>query len=204
MEGYLTACTFDFFSEDINSKVFFALFFLFVYCLPLILIFSSYIGIYGAVKRNSKQFKKFEEKTVSTVSDATGGSGGGGGGEDPKSKSKKERARQKQEVKIAKVAFGLVGLWMAAFTPYAIVCLGTCFYDHELFSPKIVMIPSIIIKLSATINPWVYGMSHPAFKKAFKEYVFNVKSSAAAAPKPDGSRKSVQAAAVENISLDTA
>lgn len=203
MEGYLTACTFDFFSEDINSKVFFALFFLFVYCLPLILIFSSYIGIYGAVKRNSKQFKKFEEKTVSTVSDATGGSGGSG--EDAKSKSKKERARQKQEVKIAKVAFGLVGLWMAAFTPYAIVCLGTCFYDHELFSPKIVMIPSIIIKMSATINPWVYGMSHPAFKKAFKEYVFNVKSSAAAI-KPDGSRKSLggAAAAVENISLDTA
>lgn len=200
MEGYLTACTFDFFSEDIRSKVFFALFFLFVYCLPLILIFSSYIGIYGAVKRNSKQFKKFEEKTVSTVSDATGAAPG----EDAKSKSKKDRARQKQEVKIAKVAFGLVGLWMAAFTPYAIVCLGTCFYDHELFSPKIVMIPSIIIKMSATINPWVYGMSHPAFKKAFREYVFNVKASAAAPKADGGSRKSVQGAAVENISLDTA
>lgn len=199
MEGYLTACTFDFFSEDINSKIFFAMFFLFVYCLPLTLIFSSYIGIYRAVQRNSKQFKKFEEKSVSTVSEATGGEK-----EDSKAKSKKEKARQKQEVKIAKVAFGLVGLWMAAFTPYAIVCLGTCFYDHELFSPKIVMIPSIIIKLSATINPWVYGMSHPAFKKAFKEYVFNVKASSAPVPKADGSRKSIQNVAAENISMDTA
>lgn len=202
MEGYLTACTFDFFSEDINSKIFFACFFFFVYCLPLVLIFSSYIGIYGAVKRNSKQFKKFEEKTVSTVSDATDGSQ-----EESKVRSKKERARQKQEVKIAKVAFGLVGLWMAAFTPYAIVCLGTCFYDHELFSPKIVMIPSIIIKLSATINPWVYGMSHPAFKKAFKEYVFNVKPSTGSKKVADGggSRKSLAAGpVVEKISLDTA
>ena len=109
-------------------------------------------------------------------------------------------------MKIAKVAFGLVGLWMAAFTPYAIVCLGrTCFYDHELFSPKVVMIPSILIKLSAVINPWVYGMSHPAFKKAFKEYVFSVKASGQGVPlKQDGSRKSIAGpVAVENISMDS-
>lgn len=45
-EGYLTTCSFDYLTEDIDTKVFVASIFLWAYCIPIILICLYYCKLF--------------------------------------------------------------------------------------------------------------------------------------------------------------
>lgn len=69
------------------------------------------------------------------------------------------------EVVIAKMLCGLVVLWVVTWTPYAIVSLvGITGYGH-LLSPSNSMIPALLAKTAACVNPFVYALNHPKIKR---------------------------------------
>jgi len=71
---------------------------------------------------------------------------------------------QKIEVTIAKIVIGLVGLWLIAWTPYALVALiGISGHGH-LLTPLVTMIPALFAKSAACIDPFVYSLNHPKIK----------------------------------------
>ena len=71
---------------------------------------------------------------------------------------------QKIEVTIAKIVIGLVGLWLIAWTPYALVALIGISGNGHLLTPLVTMIPALFAKSAACIDPFVYSLNHPKIK----------------------------------------
>lgn len=57
-EGFLTTCSFDFLTEDEDTKVFVAAIFIWSYCIPLFLIILFYSRLLGSVKKHEKMLKE--------------------------------------------------------------------------------------------------------------------------------------------------
>ena len=71
---------------------------------------------------------------------------------------------QQIEVTIAKIVIGLVGLWLIAWTPYALVALIGISGNGHLLTPLVTMIPALFAKSAACIDPFVYSLNHPKIK----------------------------------------
>lgn len=145
-EGYLTSCTIDYISNRTSSLNFVLAYFTAAWIVPVTIICSAYTGIVRSVGRNEANLRKFSESTNCA---------------DKSSQS----SSNKEEMKIAKVAIGLVFLWLISWTPYAIVALMGPMGYVEYIHPTYSMIPALTAKTAATIDPIVYSLSHPRFKQ---------------------------------------
>lgn len=143
-EGYLTSCTVDYLEEGNRNYV--IVYWVFAWCIPVAVIVSSYWGIVKAVGHSERTLRRMEDST-SAVKDAKKG--------------------QREEIAIAKTAATLIGLWLVSWTPYAVVALIGAFGRPDLIHPSWSMIPALTAKTAATIDPFVYSLSHPKFKKEF-------------------------------------
>lgn len=76
----------------------------------------------------------------------------------------KEDEKRKQELKLALVVFLVIGLWFAAWTPYAIVSLLGIYGRKDLIQPFYSMIPALFCKTASCADPFVYAFTHPRFK----------------------------------------
>lgn len=165
-EGFLTSCTVDYLSNDTSIRVFVWCYFVAAWCIPVTIIICSYYGIYKAVGASEKSLRKIE--------DTTGGTSG-------KDKSK---TSQKEEIKIAKTAAVLISLWLVSWTPYAAIALtGATGHGHLLY-PGWSIIPALTAKIAATVDPFVYSLSHPKFKKEI-DLLFGTKNQGKSAPIDD-------------------
>ena len=70
------------------------------------------------------------------------------------------------EVKIAKVAITNVMLWVGIWSPYAIVCMISCFGDRTLVTPLVSQLPAFFAKIASCLNPVVFAVSHPKYREA--------------------------------------
>lgn len=59
-------------------------------------------------------------------------------------------------------------LWFVAWTPYAIVALLGISGNEDKITPFGSMIPAVFCKASACIDPYVYSICHPRFRKEFR------------------------------------
>ncbi|KAG5677936.1 hypothetical protein PVAND_007650 [Polypedilum vanderplanki] len=88
-----------------------------------------------------------------------------------KIQSSKEKNRT--EVRLAFIVISIVGLWCAAWTPYCIVALmGISGYIDNI-TPLASMIPAITAKFAACIDPYLYAMTHPRFRKELEKIFCN-------------------------------
>lgn len=58
------------------------------------------------------------------------------------------------EIRIAKACFTIYFLFVAAWTPYAIVALVGAFGDRSKITPVVSMVPAMAAKAVSCINPW--------------------------------------------------
>ncbi|XP_047485265.1 uncharacterized protein LOC125036587 isoform X2 [Penaeus chinensis] len=149
-EGYLTSCSFDYLSHATRTRVYIFSFFIAAWLLPLNIIFFSYVSIVVTVSKQERQsytcqgnvgsssFKNFKHQSV--------------------------KRKKSVELKLAKVASGIIALWVLAWTPYAVVALLGIFNQRRLITPFGSMVPAMICKAAACIDPYVYALSHPRFK----------------------------------------
>jgi len=77
--------------------------------------------------------------------------------------------RRKIDIKIAKTAFISVGLWILAWTPYAMLALsGVILGPTKYLSPMVSLVPSLICKVASCLNPVVYALKHPKFQRELR------------------------------------
>ncbi|XP_045495792.1 opsin-3-like [Colias croceus] len=146
-EGFLTTCSFDYFTDDEDTKVFVACIFVWSYCFPMALICIFYSKLFTAVRLHEKMLKE-QAKKMNVKSLA----------------SNKEDAGKSVEIRIAKVAFTIFFLFVCAWTPYAVVTMIGAFGDRSLLTPHVTMIPAVFAKSVSCIDPWVYAINHPRYR----------------------------------------
>ncbi|XP_026685348.1 opsin Rh4-like, partial [Diaphorina citri] len=79
-------------------------------------------------------------------------------------RSGQKEGQSSAEVRIAKTAITLCALFVASWTPYAVVALTGAFGDQSLLTPGLTMIPACTCKAVACLDPYVYAISHPRYR----------------------------------------
>ncbi|XP_037790766.1 opsin, ultraviolet-sensitive-like isoform X1 [Penaeus monodon] len=148
-EGFLTTCSFDYLTEDENTRTFVAAIFFFSYIVPGFFIVFFYSQIFSHVRAHEKamraQAKKMNVDNLRSV-------------------GSKEDQEKSAEIRIAKVCMGLFFMFLVAWTPYAVVALIGAFGNRSILTPLVSMIPALCCKSMACIDPWVYAINHPKYR----------------------------------------
>ncbi|KAG6441511.1 hypothetical protein O3G_MSEX001867 [Manduca sexta] len=156
-EGFLTSCSFDYLTEELASRYFIFIFFCAAWLLPFCTISFCYISIFRVVVCNRNITTQNQEQRLS-------------------SKHVKERTKRKAEIKLAFLVMAVIVLFFVSWTPYAIIALLGIFGKKDLIKPLTSMIPALFCKTAACINPFIYIITHPTFRKEFKKLLFRDKS----------------------------
>uniref|UniRef100_A0A182WJ29 G-protein coupled receptors family 1 profile domain-containing protein n=1 Tax=Anopheles minimus TaxID=112268 RepID=A0A182WJ29_9DIPT len=83
------------------------------------------------------------------------------------------KSKNKTEVKLAGVVVGIIGLWFAAWTPYAVVAMMGVFGYEKYLTPLNSMIPAVFAKIAASIDPYFYAMNHPRYRQMLERMFCN-------------------------------
>nr|ANN11834.1 ultraviolet wavelength sensitive opsin 1 [Chrysochroa saundersii tonkinensis]APY20579.1 ultraviolet sensitive opsin 1 [Chrysochroa saundersii tonkinensis] len=146
-EGFLTACSFDYLTDSFDNHLFVASIFTTSYVIPMLLIIYFYSQIVMHVIHHEKTLKEQAKKmNVDSL------------------RSNQTQMNQSAEIRIAKVALTITFLYVASWTPYAVVAMIGAFGDQSLLTPGITMIPSCFCKCVACLDPYVYALSHPRYR----------------------------------------
>ncbi|GLH11796.1 Opsin Rh3, partial [Gryllus bimaculatus] len=144
-EGYLTSCSFDYMSRSYVNRVYIFTFFSAAWVLPLCVITFCYSRIYYMVIRTSD---------VAGAVDSQ--------------RHCREEEKKRSELKLAGVVAGVVVLWFVSWTPYAVVALLGVTGRHDLITPLSSMVPALFCKTASCIDPFVYAVTHPRFRKELR------------------------------------
>nr|QWV42651.1 ultraviolet sensitive opsin 1 [Byturus ochraceus] len=147
-EGYLTSCTFDYLTNTFDNRLFVGSIFTFSYVMPMSMIIYFYSQIVSKVFSHEKALREQAKKmNVDSL------------------RSNQQQHNQSAELRIAKAAITICSLFVASWTPYAVLALIGAFGDQSLLTPGVTMIPACCCKLVACIDPYVYAISHPKYRQ---------------------------------------
>lgn len=79
-------------------------------------------------------------------------------------RSNQDTQKASVEVRIAKACITVCFLFVASWTPYAVLALIGAFGDQALLTPGVTMIPACTCKFVACLDPYVYAISHPRYR----------------------------------------
>ncbi|KAI8424366.1 hypothetical protein MSG28_002894 [Choristoneura fumiferana] len=156
-EGYLTSCSFDYLTDELPPRYFIFTFFCAAWVAPFITISFCYVNIFRVVVCNRSVSTKNQEQRLS-------------------SRHVKEQVKRKAEIKLAALVIVVIALFFVSWTPYAIVALLGIFGKKDLITPIVSMIPALFCKTAACINPFIYIITHPKFRKEFSKLLSKEKS----------------------------
>lgn len=121
-EGYLTQCTFDYLTNTFDNHLFVAVIFTTSYVIPMSMIIYYYSQIVSNVINHEKALKEQAKKmNVESL------------------RSNQNQASQSAEIRIAKAAITICFLFVASWTPYAVLALIGAFGDHRLLTPGVIL-----------------------------------------------------------------
>ncbi|XP_064106307.1 opsin, ultraviolet-sensitive-like [Macrobrachium nipponense] len=148
-EGFLTTCSFDYLTQNENTRTFVACIFFFAFILPGTFIVFFYSQIFSHVRSHENamraQAKKMNVENLRSV-------------------GSKEEQEKTAEIRIAKVCMGLFFLFLVSWVPYATVALIGAFGDRSKLTPLVSMLPALTCKTVACIDPWIYAINHPRYR----------------------------------------
>nr|ALB48853.1 UV opsin [Photinus indictus] len=146
-EGFLTSCSFDYLTDTFDNDMFVAVLFICSYVIPMGLIIYFYSQIVKEVMHHEKALREQAKKmNVESL------------------RSNQAVQSQSVEIRIAKVAIMVCFLFVASWTPYAVLALIGAFGDQSLLTPGVTMIPALTCKFVACLDPYVYALSHPRYR----------------------------------------
>lgn len=147
-EGLQTSCSWDYMSFTAAVRTYTLLLFSFVFFIPLALIAGCYFAIFQAVRQAGQEVEQLNCGEVN-----------------------KAYERLRSEWRMAKVALGVILLFIVSWSPYSAVALtATAGYAH-LLTPYMNSVPAVIAKASAIHNPIIYAITHPKYRAAIGRYV---------------------------------
>ncbi|KDR23313.1 opsin, ultraviolet-sensitive-like isoform X2 [Zootermopsis nevadensis] len=146
-EGYLTSCSFDYLTKTPENQFFVVTIFIFSYILPMSLIIYFYSQIVSHVVNHEKALREQAKKmNVESL------------------RSNQQQNQVSAEIRIAKAAISICFLFVASWTPYAVMALIGAFGNQALLTPGASMIPALTCKFVACLDPYVYAISHPRYR----------------------------------------
>ncbi|XP_067004978.2 opsin-2 [Anabrus simplex] len=145
-EGFLTTCSFDYLTEDEDTRVFVGSIFTWSYAFPLTLIVFFYSRLFNQVRVHEMMIKEQAKKM------------------NVKSLQSNQKDDKSVEIRIAKVAFAIFFLFLCSWTPYATVAIIGAFGNRAILTPMSTMIPALTAKIVSCINPWIYAINHPRYR----------------------------------------
>jgi len=152
-EGILDSCSYDYISQDFNTKSYNMCIIFFDFCLPATIISFSYVFIVKAIFAHEaamrQQAKKMNVSNLRT----------------------NEAESQRAEVRIAKTAIANVTLWLCCWCPYAIITIQGVSGNYQNITPLVTMLPALLAKSASCYNPFVYAISHPKYRQAITQYM---------------------------------
>nr|BAQ54908.1 opsin, rhodopsin-7 like [Ischnura asiatica] len=151
-EGYLTSCSFDYLTDDEVSRTFIVVFFVAAWVIPFALISFCYAAICRAVALAANYSSSNTVRKLSNSNNAS---------------SRREQQRRRTEIRLAIVVLAVVALWFVSWTPYATVALLGFSGNQQLITPLVSMIPALFCKMASCVDPFVYAITHPRFRKEF-------------------------------------
>ncbi|XP_071346657.1 melanopsin-like [Trachinotus anak] len=147
-EGLQTSCSWDYMSFTAAVRTYTILLFTFVFFIPLALIACCYFAIFRVVRQAGLEVKQLSC-----------------------GETNKAYERLRSEWRMAKVALGVILLFIVSWSPYSAVALtATAGYAH-LLTPYMNSVPAVIAKASAIHNPIIYAITHPKYRAAIGRYV---------------------------------
>lgn len=147
-EGYLTTCSFDYLTDDYDTRVFVGCIFTWAYAIPMVFICYFYSRLFGHVRQHENMLKNQARKmNIESLA------------------ANRNANAEAAEIRIAKAAFTIFFLFVCAWTPYAIVTMIGAFGDKTLLTPFFTMVPAMCSKVVSCLDPWVYAISHPKYRQ---------------------------------------
>ncbi|KAM3603775.1 uncharacterized protein V6R79_001915 [Siganus canaliculatus] len=147
-EGLQTSCSWDYMSFTVAVRTYTILLFTFVFFSPLCVIGACYLAIFHAVRRAGAEVRQLSC-----------------------GETNKAYERLRSEWRLAKVALGVILLFIVSWSPYSAVALtATAGYAH-LLTPYMNSVPAVIAKASAIHNPIIYAITHPKYRAAIGRHV---------------------------------
>ncbi|XP_042353997.1 melanopsin-like [Plectropomus leopardus] len=138
----------DYMSFTAAVRAYTILLFAFVFFVPLSLIAGCYLAIFQAVWRAAQEMDRLNC-----------------------GETNKAYERLRSEWRLAKVALGVILLFIISWAPYSAVALtATAGYAH-LLTPYMNSVPAVIAKASAIHNPIIYAITHPKYRAAIGRHV---------------------------------
>ncbi|CAK1545840.1 unnamed protein product [Leptosia nina] len=156
-EGFLTSCSFDYLTDELSPRYFIFAFFCAAWFIPLCIICFCYTRILRIVIGSRNMNNKNQEEKMS-------------------SRHVKEQTKRKAEIKLAGLVIAVIALFFISWTPYAIVTLLGIFGKKDVITPGVSMIPALFCKTAACIDPFIYIITHPKFRKELQKLLFRDKS----------------------------
>jgi len=153
LEGLFVTCGYDYLTFTTNIRTYMAFGIFFQYAGPLLIACFFYSQIVSAVFAHERALRE-QAKKMNVESLRQG-----------------DAANKNAEMKIAKVAFTNVMLWVVAWTPYAVnTFLGICSEGtRAMITPVGSQSGAFFAKLASVLNPIVFAMSHPKYREALGE-----------------------------------
>ena len=142
-DGFGTSCSFNYYAEDLFTRMYVLTLFLGGFCMPLFIIIMCYTLIYRTVRQHEHMLR-------AQITDSQHFRVG--------------NQKMKSEVKVAQVSGVVVALFCLAWVPYAIVALIGAAGRGELITPIASLIPAMFAKSAVVYNPLVYAVTMNRFK----------------------------------------
>lgn len=151
-EGLLTTCSWDYKTRTLSNRAYYVLLLSAGFFLPVLVIFFSYGRILLSLMSQTSQTILPNSKNNVLL-----------------------KLRRQTEIRTAKIVVSLIFVYLAAWTPYAIVTIiGQFGPDDFQISPVATAIPAYFAKTAVVIDPLVFGFSHPHFRNSLKNYLYNL------------------------------
>ncbi|XP_075256837.1 rhodopsin-like isoform X2 [Convolutriloba macropyga] len=136
LNGFQTSCTFDYISQNLNTRTFLIFMYLMGFVCPFIITIFCYWSMFD-----------YARNCVVPGDDVT-----------------RIKHQQKRELQMAKVSILSVSLFLLAWSPYAVVALIGQFWGANHINPYVSTIPALFAKSQCIYNTFVYGCGHPSYR----------------------------------------
>lgn len=155
LEGTNTSCTFDYLSRNMNNIVYVISMASAHFLVPVSVISCAYFLIFKTVQRHRIEFASFAADSFR---------------QDQSELSRQILKRgRKNELQTAKISLIIVLVFCVSWFPYAIVALIGEFGDRTLITRLVAGIPCLCAKFSTVMNPLIYALLHPKFRKKLSD-----------------------------------
>ncbi|KER28193.1 hypothetical protein T265_04947 [Opisthorchis viverrini] len=134
LEGFLTACTFDYVSADTSSLIFGISLYVGGFLCPLAVIVYAYVGIICFVRKTERQLSVYSTVRVSGTN--------------------------RLQMKASKWSALLTLLYLSAWGPYALICGISLLGYQKHLTPYVTEFPGLFAKLASIYNPLIYVFRH--------------------------------------------